>query len=283
MIPKPQRDSHGKVKGDFYPLQKAELLALRKAKLINNAAFVHLALRYENPYCDRPIEIFPKQFAKRWAIPESSVYEAVAKLKDAKAIKFKSGKVVIEWVEADCQQAETIDSQQNSDSGNPEAFWESRTDSENPENVLEAQNKFREPRINSENPENRVSKPLHHEASSASQTIQTIQTYTDTTDRGECEKSFEDGEQTSVEEIGNEMFAPYEERLRLHGIYRLKWTENGLIENPRLKPVLRALKETPPERAERAIAAFLSWASSATNVRDIYKALEVAILRGWLA
>lgn len=127
--------------------------------------------------------------------------------------------------------------------------------------------------------ENQSPEPAQHKAYSNSQTIQT---YTDTTDKGECKKSFEDGEQTSVEEIGNEMFAPYEERLRLQGIYRLKWTENGLIENPRLKPVLRALKETPPERAERAIVAFLSWASSATNVRDIYKALEVAILRGWL-
>jgi len=83
MIPKPQRDDRGRVQGEFYPLQKAELLALRKSKLINNAAFVHLALRYENPYCNRPITIIPKEFALRWQIPESSVYEAIAKLKEA--------------------------------------------------------------------------------------------------------------------------------------------------------------------------------------------------------
>ena len=53
MIPKPIRDKRGKVMGEFYPLQKHELIALRKAKLINNTAFVHLALRYENPFCDR--------------------------------------------------------------------------------------------------------------------------------------------------------------------------------------------------------------------------------------
>ncbi len=83
-----------KIDGEFYPLQKEELIALRRSRLINNAAFVHLALRYENPFCappsgslrDRPIEIIPKQFAFRWGIPESSVYEAIAKLKKAGAL-----------------------------------------------------------------------------------------------------------------------------------------------------------------------------------------------------
>lgn len=83
MIPKPQRDDTRKVTGEFYPLQKAELIALREAKLINNAAFVHLALRFENPWCDRKITVIPKEFGMRWGIPESSVYEAIAKLKAA--------------------------------------------------------------------------------------------------------------------------------------------------------------------------------------------------------
>ncbi len=84
MIPKPQRDDKGKVQGEFYPLQKPELIALeRKSKLINNAAFVHLALRYENPYCNRPITVVPSLFALRWQIPESSGDQAIAKLKAA--------------------------------------------------------------------------------------------------------------------------------------------------------------------------------------------------------
>lgn len=83
MIPKPQRDSQGKVKGDFYPLQKAELLALRKAKLINNAAFVYLALRLENPQGARSVSVNIKEFALRWEIPESSVYEAITKINRA--------------------------------------------------------------------------------------------------------------------------------------------------------------------------------------------------------
>jgi hypothetical protein len=76
-IPTAQKVNN-KLQGVFYPLQKEELIALRQAKLINNTAFVHLALRYENPFCDRPIEIIPKQFALTWNIPESSIYKAIA-------------------------------------------------------------------------------------------------------------------------------------------------------------------------------------------------------------
>ncbi len=137
MIPKPQRDDEGKVQGEFYPLQKAELVALRKAKLINNAAFVHLALRYENPWCDRKITVIPKEFAMRWQMPESSIYEAIAKLKEASAINIKSGRITIEW--ANCQQDDSDDCQQEDNSGNPEKFWESRKNSGSSEKILEVQ------------------------------------------------------------------------------------------------------------------------------------------------
>lgn len=83
-IPAPTR-TNNKLSGTFYPLQKEELIALRKSRLINNAAYVHLALRMSNPFCvashsrqrDRPIELIPKEFAIAWSIPESSVYEAI--------------------------------------------------------------------------------------------------------------------------------------------------------------------------------------------------------------
>jgi hypothetical protein len=108
MIPKPRRDDKGRVQGEFYPLQKPELIALRKSKLINNAGFVHLALRSENPFCNalgdqlcwyRPITVIPKEFAIARQIPESSVYEAIAKLRAAG--------VLPEWVRL--QKAEYTD------------------------------------------------------------------------------------------------------------------------------------------------------------------------------
>ena len=98
-IPKPERRTNNKLLKDFYPLQKDELMALRKAKLINNAAYVHFALRAENPFCDRPLNIDPKEFAMRWEIPESSVYKAIARLKELGILNIRSGKLTIEWTE----------------------------------------------------------------------------------------------------------------------------------------------------------------------------------------
>ncbi|MEB3218984.1 MAG: hypothetical protein VKN72_22490 [Nostocales cyanobacterium 94392] len=170
MIPKPIRDKQGKVMGEFYPLQKNELIALRKAKLINNTAFVHLALRYENPFCDRTITIIPKQFAKRWFLPESSVYEAIGKLKANNTININSGKFTIEWV----------DSQQEQDSENSEKFWEPRKNSENSEKILESQKKLRNPRKNSGIPENSPPKSSPDKDYSTSQTIQTYSNFIQT-------------------------------------------------------------------------------------------------------
>jgi hypothetical protein len=150
VIPKPRKDQQGKVQGEFYPLQKAELIALRQAKLINNTAFVHLALRYENPFCDRSITVIPKEFAIRWLLPESSVYEAIGKLKESNAITIKSGKFTIEWV----------DSQQEENSENPE--------------------KLRDLRKNSGIPENQPPKPSPSKESSSLQTIQTYSNFIQT-------------------------------------------------------------------------------------------------------
>ncbi|WP_414552803.1 hypothetical protein [Anabaena sp. CCY 0017] len=198
MIPKPERDANGKVKGEFYPLQKAELIALHKAKLINNAAFVHLALRSENPYCDRPIEIFPQKLALRWQIPQSSVYEALAKLKDQGVISINSGKIIIEF----CQQDSTIDSQQQQDSENPESIPESqkifqnpRMDSDIPENILKFQNEFRNPRIDSDIPENQPLEPAQSKGSNFLQTIQTYSDFTDSLSEAEREEFWIFGEQ----------------------------------------------------------------------------------------
>jgi hypothetical protein len=107
-IPVPQRTNNQKVSGTFYPLQKEELMALRKSRLINNAAYVHLALRFENPFCDRPIELAPKEFARRWTIPESSVYEALGRLKKLEIVNIKTGKIVISWAEDEGRGQEAV-------------------------------------------------------------------------------------------------------------------------------------------------------------------------------
>ncbi len=178
-IPVPERTGNQKVVGGFYPLQKSELMALRKTKLINNAAYVHLALRYENPFCDRPIEIVPKEFSLRWLIPESSVYEALGKLRKLEIINIKTGKVVVQW--ASSQQPELIDCQQAADSDNPEL-------------IMESQNELRDFRTDSGTSENHDSKPLPEEDSGTLQTLQKFQT----TQTGAAEK-FSEEETTPTE------------------------------------------------------------------------------------
>ncbi|MGL5925123.1 hypothetical protein [Chroococcidiopsis sp.] len=91
MIPRLQKDSQGKIEGEFYPLQKAELIALRKAGLIVNTAFVYFALHLEDIQNGAPLNV--KEFATSWQIPESSVYEAIAKINRANpsfTVKIKS-------------------------------------------------------------------------------------------------------------------------------------------------------------------------------------------------
>jgi hypothetical protein len=175
-IPTPQRTDHQRVVGEFYPLQKQELIALKSAKLINNAAFVHLALRYENPFCDRPIEILPKEFALRWGLPESSIYEAIGKLKKLGVLLVKTGKAIVEWVKV-AVPTWAIDSQFQRDSDHPESLRDYRSDSEIPEKILESQNPFPDPRLLSEISENHCPEPLPSEDSSFLQTIQIIQTH----------------------------------------------------------------------------------------------------------
>lgn len=188
-IPQPRKDEQGKVIGDFYPLQRAELIALRKTKLINNAAYVHLALRYENPYCDRPIEILPKEFAMRWQMPESSVYEAIGKLREEKVIEIKYGKVIIQWV----------DSQQDDISGNPESAQPTRIDSEFSERSLNSQKKLRKSRKKSEIPENQPPKPLPQADSKIPHTIQTYSDFIKTLSENEREKFLEFGKNKAAQ------------------------------------------------------------------------------------
>ena len=164
-IPAPTR-TNNKLSGTFYPLQRDELIALRKSRLINNAAYVHLALRMSNPFCDRSIELIPKEFAITWSIPESSVYEAIGKLKQKKIINVKTGKVTLSWTSTENAEVYNVSEQLDN----------SITDSRIPEPIMESQNEFSKSRTNPELSENQSPKPLSNKGCNSPQTIQTIQT-----------------------------------------------------------------------------------------------------------
>ena len=175
----------GQIKKDWhYPLKALELRMLKDSGVINNAALVYFILKLKNPWCDRPVRVNLLELAVEWEIPESSVYEAIGKLKEAEVIQINQAEIVISW---------TSHSQQNPLSGNPESVQDSRMDSEIPECTLENQNKFQDSRTDSEIPENRIRKATQQKASSSPQTIQTYSDFIQTLSEGERENFWEFG------------------------------------------------------------------------------------------
>jgi hypothetical protein len=184
-IPVPQRINN-KLSEDFYPLQKQELMKLREVKLINNAAYVHLALRYENPFCDRPVQIIPKEFALRWRIPEVSVYKAIARLKELGILNIKSGKLVIDWViEAENQYTETA-----TEDVAVNDFSNSTKNYQIEEKIIRSDNELSNPKTDYQIRENRTLKPLSDISSSISQTLQTYSDFKDSLSEDERENFF---------------------------------------------------------------------------------------------
>ena len=124
--------SKHRIDGSFYPVQRNELLKMRKLKIINNTAFVYLALKYENPFCDRPVEIQVAEFCIKWGLPESSLYAALAVLKNREAISICNRVVTIQW-------AETIE--------NSSIHSQQAPPSRNLESILGSENGFSDPRM----------------------------------------------------------------------------------------------------------------------------------------
>jgi hypothetical protein len=148
-----------------YRLKAEEIRTLRESGIINNATLVYFVLKLKNPWCDRPLKINPLELAVEWEIPESSVYEAIAKLKEAEVIHINEAEIIISW---------STNSQQSLLSDNSESFQDSRMDSEIPECSLKNQNGFQDPRMNSEISENCS---LELSCSNGSSEPHTIQTY----------------------------------------------------------------------------------------------------------
>ncbi|PSB07719.1 hypothetical protein C7B62_19070 [Pleurocapsa sp. CCALA 161] len=181
-IPVPQRINN-KLTEEFYPLQREELIKLREVKLINNAAYVHLALRSENPFCDRPVQIIPKEFALRWRIPEVSVYKAIAKLKELGILNIKSGKLVIDWViKSENQDTETdTEDVAVNDFSNPTENYQIE------EKIIRSDNSLSNPKTDYQIRENCGLKPLADIGSSIPQTLQTYSDFKDSLSESERE------------------------------------------------------------------------------------------------
>lgn len=146
----------------YYALKAGELKKLRDAGILNNATFVYFILKLKNPWCDRPLRIKPLELSIEWDIPESSVYEAIGKLKDAELINIEEAEIVMRW-----------NSQEDSLSDNPESLRDVRINSEIPECFMESQNEFRDSRTDSEIPENRQPEAAPDKGFTSPHTLQT--------------------------------------------------------------------------------------------------------------
>ena len=96
-IPRPQRNDKGRILGEFYPLQRAELLALRDSDLARGPFYVHLCMRFENPWCDRSFAVSVTQFCKRWHIPESNFYRSIGKLQEMQILDWEPREIFFYW------------------------------------------------------------------------------------------------------------------------------------------------------------------------------------------
>jgi hypothetical protein len=100
---------------------------LKDSGILNNATLVYFILKLKNPWCDRSLKIKPLELAIEWDIPESSIHEAIGKLKEAEVIDIDQAEITIRW---------TGHSQQAA------LFWEFRISSEKSESIPRIQNRF---------------------------------------------------------------------------------------------------------------------------------------------
>lgn len=175
----------GQVESNWhYKLKALELKRLKDSGIINNAALVYFILKLKNPWCDRPLKVNPLELAVEWEIPESSVYEAIGKLREAEVICINEAEIVITW---------SAHSQQDDVSDNPESFQDFRMDSEIPECSLENQNEFQDSRMDSEISENRGSELSSSNSSGCPQTYSDYSNFIKTLSESERESFLEFG------------------------------------------------------------------------------------------
>ncbi|QLE47808.1 hypothetical protein FD724_06595 [Nostoc sp. C057] len=208
-IPKPQRDEKGKIRGEFYPLQRAELLALRDSELARGPFYVHLCLRFENPWCDRPFSVSVVQFCKRWHIPESNFYRAVGKLQEMEILDWEPREIFFYWKSPTSEsQFPVVGDSPSSESQFPVVGDSPSSGSEIPTSESNSPSSGSEiPTSESNSPSSgnlQSSKPLLDKTSGDGYQ-QTIQTYSDLektlSDRGECEKLLDQEEDIKTEHL----------------------------------------------------------------------------------
>lgn len=83
------------VTGGLSPLQWQNPVSLHFAESLT--ILIHLALRHENSFGDRPLKFVSQEFFQHWEITLSSLYQAISKLNNKSVLLNPSGRMLIDW------------------------------------------------------------------------------------------------------------------------------------------------------------------------------------------
>ncbi|MBP5977040.1 hypothetical protein HW132_31050 [Brasilonema sp. CT11] len=78
-----------------------------------------------------------------------------------------------------------------------------------------------------------------------------------------------------------EIFEKYSKKLSLYGVYVFTIQNEISQLNPRMERIIQKSGTLNKDKVENALRAFIAWARDAKDVKDIYRALEAAISKGW--
>ena len=186
------------IPNQFHALTIKELRALQAAKVLHNAGYVYLYLKCLNPFNDKKLTFSSKQLAFELGIPESSLSDALNRLKAEGLIKITNNFFSVELVLAENSESRC---QQQSVNGNPYngEYTNNKRQSEKPYSKTESRTAKRNPVSQNGIPNSETPKPAPETDRERSKTIQTNKDFLDSKSEQEnLEDFWLDDEETNT-------------------------------------------------------------------------------------
>jgi hypothetical protein len=246
---------------NFYPLTPEVSKKLLEAKLTAAEWRIWIYLVGIDPWGDIYKDIDTLTVMAECDVSKATFYRAIAKFQELELFDIQDKGISIRNLKG------------VSSLKNETPVSEMRQDSQNCETRRKNETKKSKMRQDSQNCENQPPEPAPSKASEVPHTIQTKRDLTDTTEAENCC-----------------VLKKFEDRLKIHGIHLYVFNENsktknlagyGISPNPKMCAIRKIIEGMPPERAERAIAAFLAWLSNSKNIRCKYAAFATSLRQNW--
>jgi hypothetical protein len=246
---------------NFYPLTPDVSKKLLEAKLTAAEWRIWIYLVGIDPWGDIYKDIDTLTVMAECDVSKATFYRAIAKFQELELFDIQDKGISIRNLKG------------VSSLKNETPVSEMRQDSQNCETRRKNETKKSKMRQDSQNCENQPPEPTPSKASEVPHTIQTKTDLTDTTEAENCC-----------------VLKKFEDRLKIHGIHLYIFNENsktknlagyGILPNPKMCAIRKIIEGMPPERAERAIAAFLAWLPNSKNIRCKYAAFATSLRQNW--